>query len=358
MQANAPGLKKLRSACALLFTITISVNCVWAKGDASYPRLISGAKTAEGKMVLEIARAAFHATSPRLYETGAEVREKHKTLVLCQDGHVELQHDDTAIETLKDTNDFTFIYIQKNKFDGNRFVVGQCTHSWRGDVHSLVRVPEGLSQEETISVLQNLGTDKVPDRKGSLELFNDSWTGPWVVEKDGKTCGIDTGQPFDPLGIWTVYSISGGAEPVAKIAFRPPADKTMILIPAGPLREIAILLDNIVGIPKEWQGTLNANGRVHADVRYVWMNLVYRPWAMGTAYNTKARVESGLLRWSKGSKVYKQQYDKLKTLYPQAEAQLAQHYKNRFHMSDGKAKKAAKTWMDTIYRSHFVFPSE
>lgn len=348
-------------AFSLFFAVLISINSVWAKVDATYPRLLTGAETAEGQMALEIAKAAFKATSPRLCETGAEAREKKKTLVLCQDGHVELQHDDTAIETLQDTNNFSFVYFQKKAFNGTRFVVGQYTHSWRGDVHSLVRVPESLSKDETVSVLQNFRTSNssnTSENKGSLELLNDSWTGPWIVEKDGKTCGIDTGHPANPLGAWSVYSINGSADPVATLAFRPQTDKTMNLIPAGPLREIAKLLDDIVGIPKADQGTLNANGRVHADVRYMWMNLVYRPWAMGTAYNTRANVERGLLRWSKGSKVYKQQYAKLKTLYPQAEAQLAQHYKNCFGWSDAIAKKSAKAWMDSIYRGHFVFPSE
>lgn len=328
-----------------------------AKGN-DYPRLVSGANTPEGKMALEIAKAAFKANTPCIWEAGDEVKDKVKSVILCQNSKVELWHKDGAIETIPDKDGFSFVYIQKNKFNGNRFVVSQYTHSWRGDMHTLVRVPEKLSQEETFGILRTNGGSEVADKKGSQELVVDTWTGPWIAEKDGITCGIDTNHPASPLGDWAVFGISGKTEPIARIAFHPDVKDTTILIPKGPLREIAVLLDSIVGIPSTDQGTLNAIGRVHADVKYLWMDLVYRPWSMGTGYNTRDRIERGLKKWSKGSKVYKAQYDRLKVLYPQAELQLAQYYKTRFGWSDARSKQGAKLWMDAIYKAHFVFPSD
>ncbi|MCW5824075.1 MAG: hypothetical protein KIT34_14820 [Cyanobacteria bacterium TGS_CYA1] len=347
---------------ALSFFLLFSCSDAFAKSGATskiieYPRLISGADTPEGKIALEVARAAFKSNTPRLCESGDEVRAKVKSVVLCQNSQVEEWHDDAAIETVADKAGFSFVYFQKNKFNARRFVVTQYTHSWRGDMHALNVAPENLSQEEIISVLRVGGAPEPEDTKGVRVLFGESWTGPWIAEKDGTTCGIDTGHPAEPLCNWNIYRI-GKDESIATIAFHPQVKNTNSLIPKGPLSEIALLLDSIVGIPKEDQGTLNANGRIHSDVRYLWMDLVYRPWSLGTAYNTKANIERNLIKWSKGSKVYKQQYDRLKVLYPQAEAQLFQHYKTRFGWSDAKCKEGAKRWMDSIYRAHFIFPSD
>ncbi len=350
---------------SVAFSLLLSINTCEAKGkrklaDKSnqYPRLISGFNTAEGKIALEVARAAFKANTPRLYESGDEVKDKVKSVILCQNSQVELWHKEGAVDTIADKDGFSFVYFQKNKFKGNRFVVSQYTHSWRGDMSTLLRVPENLSQVDTFGILRSNGGSNVKETKGSQELFVDSWTGPWIAEKDGVTCAITTNQPYVPLGEWAVFGIDGKTEPVAVIAFTPKVKDTTTLIPKGPLHDIAVLLDDIVGIPSTDQGTLNANGRVHADVKYLWMDLVYRPWSMGTAYNTRGRIERGLVKWSKGSKVYKAQYDRLKSLYPQAESQLAQHYKARFGWSDARCKQCAKAWMDMIYRAHFVFPSD
>lgn len=349
---------------ALSLSLSLVIVCteVQAKNGTSskgtdYPRLLSGANTPEGKIALEIARAAFKSNTPRLCESGDEVRAKVKSVVLCQNGQVEEWHNDAAIDTVADKDGFTFLYFQKNKFNAKRFVVSQYTHSWRGDMHALNVAPDNLSQEDIISVLRVGGAPEPQDTKGVRVLFGESWSGPWIAEKGGTTCGIDTGHPAEPLGNWNVYRI-GKDESVATIAFHPQVKNTNSLIPKGPLSEIASLLDSIVGIPKEWQGTLNANGRIHSDVRYLWMDLVYRPWSLGTAYNTRANVERNLIKWSKGSKVYKQQYNRLKVLYPQAEAQLYQHYKTCFGWSDAKCKEGAKRWMDSIYRAHFIFPSD
>jgi len=349
-------------ALSISLLISLGADTVEAKKTASakgldYPRLISGANTPEGKMALEIAKASFKANTPRLCESGDEVRAKVKSVVLCQNGQGEEWHAGSSIETVADKDGFTFVYFQKNKFNGKRFIVSQYTHSWRGDMHALNVAPESLSNEDAMSVLRVGGAPEPADTKGVKVVFGESWTGPWLAEKNGITCGIDTGHPAEPLCNWNVFGISQD-EPVATIAFHPQVKDTNSLIPKGPLKEIALLLDSIVGTPKEWQGTLNANGRIHADVRYLWMDLVYRPWSLGTAYNTRANIERNLIKWSKGSKVYKQQYDRLKVLYPQAELQLVQHYKTRFGWSDAKCKEAAKKWMDSIYRAHFVFPSD
>lgn len=365
MRRNSQISFRIRSALAIALSMFLSSNTCDARtkhisssAPNDYPRLVSGAKTAEGKMALEIARAAFNANTPRLWESGDEVKSKVKSVILCQNSQVEMWHKDGAVDTIPDKDGFSFVYIQKNKYAGKRFVVSQYTHSWRGDMRSLIRVPENLSQEEIFSVLRPSGGEEVSDKKGAEEIFVDSWSGPWIAEKDGVSCGINTNHPAEPLGDWAVYGLKGNTDLVARIAFRPDVKDTTTLIPDGPLREIAKLLDSIIGIPSTDQGTLNANGRLHADVKYLWMDLVYRPWTMGTAYNTRARVERGLKTWSKGSKAYKAQYDRLKVLYPQAEAQLVQHYKTRFGFSDAKCKEGAKRWMDSIYRAHFVFPSD
>ncbi|QQR56429.1 MAG: hypothetical protein IPG59_15635 [Candidatus Melainabacteria bacterium] len=353
----------LGASLALSFLLSINTGEAQAKKKSvskgnDYPRLVSGANTAEGKIALEIAKAAFKANTPRVWESGDEVKDKVKSVILCQNSQVEAWHKEGAIDTIKDKDDFSFIYIQKNKFNKNRFVVTQYNHSWRGDIRALVRVPDNLSQDEILSVIHRGGTPEPADKKGSQELFNDSWSSPWIAEKDGVTCGIDTGHPAGPLGDWIVYGMNEKTDPIATIAFHPQVTDTTSLIPKGPLNDIARLLDSIVGTPKADQGTLNPSGRIHADVKYLWMDLIYRPWSMGTAYNTRTNIERNLIKWSKGSKVYKAQYDKLKVLYPQAETQLAQHYKTRFGWGDAKCKEASKLWMDAIYRAHFVFPSD
>jgi len=126
-------------------------------------------------------------------------------------------------------------------------------------------------------------------------------------------------------------------------------------LPDGPLRELAKLLDKIIGIPKEDEGTFRATPRLRGEAAIAWANLALRPWALAEPANTKVEVEAGLKTWAKGSPIYKQQYAQLKSLYPQAEKSLANYYQTNGRMAPAAAARLAKSSLETAYRSNFKF---
>ena len=265
--------------------------------------------------------------------------------------------DEQALTQSDEASAFKKILISKTATDGFRFVVTQEKMNWQGDWHALFLVNAALEGEKLSAAL---GEAKGKDAKtdGVKVVFKDAWQQPWLVRdpQTSQVVAIDTQHPAEFLARWIVYAAAkGAAVPACRIAFGPPAKDATKLLPAGPLRQLAALLDTMVGIPSQSEGTFNATGRNRVAAANGWMNLALRPWAMPEPTNTAAEVDSGLKRWSKGRAAYRAEYRRFQALYPRALRSLASHYRVSLNKSPGEATTLAKQSLDRAIGMHFTF---
>ena len=198
--------------------------------------------------------------------------------------------------------------------------------------------------------------------QGTL-IYRNLWHRPWLYRnpQSGQIIAVnplaDWGNAKSgALPEWAIYGPADGSKVklLGTIRFCPKVEP-LKLLPAGPLREMAVVLDKIIGIPKDDEGTFRATPRLRSEAALAWTNLLLRPWAMAEPSNSRAEVETGLKRWSKGSPAFAQQYAKLKSLYPQAEKALTNYYQTSGHMAPAAAAHLAKESLEIAYRSNFKF---
>src|ERR1700738_185741 len=229
--------------------------------------------------------------------------------------------------------------------------------NWQGDWHALFLADAALEGEKLATAL---GAAKRKDARtdGVKLVFQDAWQQPWLVRdpQTNQIVAIDTQHPADFLARWTVYAaVKGTAVPACRIAFGPGAKDATQLLPTGPLRQLAGLLDAILGIPSQSEGTFNATGRNRVAAANGWMNLALRPWAMPAPYNTAAEVQAGLKRWSKGHAAYRAEYRRFQALHPKALRALASYYRASLKKSPREAAALAKQSLDRAIGVHFTF---
>jgi len=190
-----------------------------------------------------------------------------------------------------------------------------------------------------------------------VSVTRDTWQKPWILRNKatGKFIAIDTQHPAEAMSDWDVYAPNkdGKGKIICKIRFKTPSKNASSLLPKGPLSQIAVLLDKIIGIPKEDEGTMHPTDRLKNDVQKMWGNLLFRPWALSQPDATKAQVDKHLKKWQKGARAFHDQYVQLQTLYPQAQAALTQYYEEVLGKPHEAAQKMATKNLDIAYRSHF-----
>jgi hypothetical protein len=329
-----------------------------------FPRIVDATDAKACRQALVVATLAFQSTAPKLADAAPAILRDGKPafgILLAPNGSGGEEQDtiidEQAITQSDETGDFKKVLLQKNPADGFRFVVTQEKMNWQGDWHALFLADAAPMGEKLAAAL---GEAKGKDAKtdGVKVVFKDAWQQPWLV-RDAQTnqvVAIDTQHPADFLARWTVYAaVKGAAVTACHIAFGPPANDATRLLPAGPLRQLAALLDTIVGIPSQSEGTFNASGRNRVAAANGWMNLALRPWAMPKPTNTAAEVEAGLKRWSKGHEVYRGEYRRFQALYPRALRVLASHYRVSLNKSPRAAAALAKQSLDRAIGMHFTF---
>jgi hypothetical protein len=329
-----------------------------------FPRIVEATDAKACRQALVVATLAFQSAAPKLAEATPAILKDGKPafgiLLAPNGGSGEAQDyivDEQAITQSEETGDFKKVLLQKTLADGFRFVVTQEKMNWQGDWHALFLANAAPEREKLAAALADAkGRDAKTD--GVKVVFKDAWQQPWLV-RDAQTSqvlAIDTQHPADFLAHWIVYAaVKGAAVPVCQIAFGPPAKDATRLLPAGPLRQLAALLDTIVGIPSQSEGTFNASGRNRVAAANGWMNLVLRPWAMPEPYNTAAEVEAGLKRWSTGHAVYRAEYRRFRTLHSKALRALASHYRVTLKKSPRAAAALAKQSLDRAVGMQFTF---
>jgi hypothetical protein len=329
-----------------------------------FPRIVEATDAKACHQALVVATRAFQSTAPKLADAAPAILRDGKPafgILLAPNGSSGEEQDyiidEQAITQSEETGDFEKVLLQKSPADGFRFIVTQEKMNWQGDWHALFLANAALEGEKLAA---GLGAAKGKDAKvdGVKVVFKDAWQQPWLVRdpQTNQIVAIDAQHPADFLARWIVYAaVKGAAVPVCRIAFGPPAKDATGLLPAGPLRQFAVLLDAIVGIPSQSEGTFNASGRNRVAAANGWMNLVLRPWAMPEPYNTAAEVEAGLKRWSKARAVYRAEYLRFQVLYPRALRALVSHYRAALRKSPRAAAALAKQSLDRAIGMHFMF---
>ena len=238
--------------------------------------------------------------------------------------------------------------------------------NWQGDWYDLCFVDASVQPDKFASLVSSFdqcGQCRLVENKRVSIVYHDLWHPPWLFHnlKTNQTLAVNTKdnwgtdhEKFFPD--WAVYAPAGGSriKRICTISFAP-TERAVDLLPKGPLREMALLLDKIIGIPKEDEGTFHATPRLRGEAELAWGNLMLRPWAMGVPKNSREDVDKGLKKWAKGSPIYRQQYTQLLKLYPRALQSLTVYYQRYFNQSFKNARQLASISLDTAYRSNFKF---
>jgi hypothetical protein len=335
-----------------------------ARSDKLFPRIVDATNAKACRQALVVGRLAFQSAAPKLSEAAPAILKDRKPafgILLAPNGSSGEEQDyvvdEQAITQSEETGEFKKVLLQKAPADGFRFVVTQEKMNWQGDWHALF-VASAARDGENLAKAVSDAKGKEAKADGVTVVFKNAWQQPWLVRdpQTGQIVAIDTQHPADFLARWTIYAaVKGAAVPVCRIAFGPPAKDATKILPAGPLRQLAALLDAIVGIPSQSEGTFNASGRNRVAAANGWMNLVLRPWAMPAPYNTPAEVEAGLKRWSTGHTAYRAEYRSFQALYPRALRALASHYRVSLKKSPRAAAALAKQSLDRAVGMHFTF---
>jgi hypothetical protein len=341
--------------CGVVLAIFLAMGAAQAQ-----PRITQAADAGACKQALAVARLAFDSSAPKLSDAAPMIlidKQATSGILLAPDGDNGEDGgfivDETAIERVNIGGMLRAIFLQGDPVGGFRFVVTQQKMNWQGDWYGLYLADAALDAGKLADLL-------APEKVEAAKIvFDRAWQRPWLVRdlETGQIVGIDTQHPAEFLADWIVYKTAAGAvTPACHIAFRPPVERAAELLPAGPLRALAALLDAIVGVPSRDEGTLQPTARIRIAARQAWANAALRPRSMAEPYNSAGEVERGLKTWSRRSRVFAAQYRRMNALYPRALAALTAHYRTALGKSPLEAATLARQSLDRAIGAHFVFP--
>lgn len=352
--------------------------------SGTYPKLTVRSHSPECQQILKAAKILFHSNCPELIDNPNLVQRANIGLVLAPQGReVDAPENhafwfDTRFIEAKEPkypqpSSFDVepdcpraMFWQKDAVDGHRFLIGQRKMNWEGDWYDLCSVRSDMPVEkfhDFIAALSDKGQTQLKKVDQGYVIYCNYWQRPWlfynktsklVMAVDPKASWSQSNNKV--LSDWAIYVPDSklGARCIGTISFCP-TGRGISLLPKGSLRELSVLLDKIIGIPSQDEGTFRATPRLRSKAANAWCNLMLRPWAIEEPRNSAMDIETGLKKWAKGSPVYKQQYAQLKVLYPKALDALTVYYQSYFHKSPNDARKLATKSLDLAYRNNFSF---
>lgn len=319
--------------------------------DAAGPVAFGEASRPVCTEAMQLARAVFDSTAPRLYAPLRLPEGLPSRLVLG-----ELAEDLSGGDALKASPAFDVLPRSEGRAywareaDGLRLVIEAGAMGWRGDLFDAYLLDPGV----TPSAFE---AGRAARRSGVTGVIGQSWLPPLVFQPEGARpmWFIDVGQPFDVLGDWRVFTVRS-VKPVCTINFRPRGGDLMAQAPA-PVRELARALDESLG-PGRDEGTLQPTARQRLAARHVLANMLYRPWALtdAEAYNSREEVDAGLEAWARVNGARRRLHGRVLGSYARAERALAGHYSREHGLAAEKADAMAGWALDLAMRTHFVFP--
>lgn len=338
----------------------------------SYPRLLKGKPGPDTDAAIKIARAAFASPEPHLYDAAYRLdaarfglvlapRDWHGSSPTVKDGkYTWPQKTPDSDNLFFDPAFFAFktsggvhpsIYLQKGSQNGAHFAVRQ-----------FFAGPEEYYDLTLVNGTEALGPlfSQLESTKGiasSQVLCNHSWLSPWIYKSTStnQVFAITTGNQAKCLDNWQIYQIdsTGKATNIGTIGFMPEFAHDFDVIPRGPLKQMALVLDQMIGPASPDNGGFNPPARLKTRIRHMWANLLYRPYAMEQPPDTKAAINLAISKWSQESSSNFGQARKLNALYPAAFKQLTEYYASNQKLSAQEAKALANKNLDLAFRTHF-----
>lgn len=297
------------------------------------PKLLNGHDIPECTAALEFAQAAYRSNVPYPNE--------------YQEVPPGLGSD--LIETNNPLLEFTSDKVLLTHFELN----GKRLVRKRGYMHgygydSMILVPASWSYEQLNRAWWHKEFDDisfvVPSSfRGHLVFRRKDSDSVWIVY---------AGESLDEfLPLWQVHvSIGDRYQEVCQIQFRPPLAHASLLLPPA-VRQLDQLIRRSIGIGV-WR-TGGFNYLSYGDRALA--NAALRPWAMDREVNSRAKVDAGLLAWSKNVSSHRALYASILRQYPRAEKALAAYYSQHFKMPTDQAQATAKDTLDAAFRSYYSF---
>lgn len=251
---------------------------------AGWPRL-EGPPSPACRDAFALAQATFHASHPRLYAPLGGLPTSVRSTLALQPEALDLSGGNAVIA---DTTEFDrlpvprgaepprSVYWQKTAVQGLRLAVAERAMGAQGDTYSVFVLPEGVAAQAFVTAW---AAPLAPQQHAPL--IADGWLPPLVLrEPEGGVWFVDMGQPFVHLADWQVHAVgSGGVRRLCTLRFRPTGDEALQLLPPA-VRELGRLLLATMGSGSDPTRRRN-------DVAHAWANAAMRPWAIGSAYNTR-----------------------------------------------------------------------
>jgi hypothetical protein len=347
-------LKSKISKVMVVIVIGVSI-CIPLVAEAT-PELTGDIKAVECIDAFQFARSAYNSRASRLYSAPEIPIEMDSEMILGTlafdiSGGDALEVNEAFFEILPHGN--RSIYWDKSAAAGVRIVVQEDPFGWRGDTYSLYLIPANEPKSRFSSDIDgNYEVSEVPS------LFGEMWRPPLVFRHKtaSKLWFITVGEPYEVLSDWAVYlQASQGFEQGCKIVFRSGSEGEISSLPRTVQRLVGLLNDTLG--PGLNEGTLQPTATIRNQVRHIWANAALRPWALSDRdrYNSQEEVDLGLEKWSKNGPSYKNVYRKIKATYPLAEQDLAEYYKQHFHLKSSDAGRLAKWVLEIAYCANYSF---
>lgn len=266
--------------------------------------------------------------------------------------------EEEAKDTAKDGRT-TFIPADLNG-DGSQetLVLFSRTHSWRGDMHSLLRFPAYQTaldwQRQGNPDTLGPGSSAMVRSSGQNDTYGWDWHVPAVARIDGGVYLVDEGSVWEYLAPATLYRIpaSGQLQPVCTVVRQPDA------LGSDQVIQLHRILAGIAGGDGSCGGTLRADARIAQAAERATRLALLRPWAVPDrlSYNPPAAVEAWLKAWASQTPRNRDLYGQYQRARPAALATLTRLYGQGFGLPSPEAE--AQRVLDRLVAAHFIFGAD
>ncbi len=349
----------------LVVVIGLTALPAGAATAAVWPHAFGAPSNSQCRQAYQLAAAAFKSTNASLLWPIEPPRDLGSVFSLYTtakdisggDGLSNNPKTFSEISSTKSDGKALRVFWQDRPGNGKRIVVTDEAFNEDGDFYTTYVLNADIKSTELTKYI-----DSDYQTKPIYEplLGSNRWNPPRVLtdNKTGASWLIDSGEPYQSLADWRVYTVDGGgARSSCIISFRPKAKLPVSLMPE-PVRRFSNLLDAALG-PGRDEGTLQPTARIRVAVAQAWANASFRPWALIDApYNTRAEVDDGLKHWADGSVKRLAVYKAIRAQYSGAREALTNYYEHRFKLPTTTARKMGAYVADLMYREYFVLPRE
>ncbi|MEJ7804988.1 MAG: hypothetical protein WKG03_03580 [Telluria sp.] len=330
-------------ACILL---VLQSSCSVA-AETNWPRLVNGKRHSECNAAFKMASSFHRSTAFTVWQWEPRAESAEHKLIFPNkvDGHgVDVK---STPFTQVEIPTKRIAYWQTAPYRNSRLVIEAELYGYRGDEYNVRVAHASLTPSSYF-----LTTHHYEDGP-TTALFDATWMPPIVFQRKntGYLWLIDVGSPRALTPYWKVYVPKEGKYLVTcQVQFSPKVTDSASLLP-HPVQRLARLLDQSIG-------AFGEEDELRNEIQQTWVNVALRPGAMGSPFNSRKEVNSGLSRWAEKGKGYRVAHTQIKAQYRVAETALAMYYATQFNLSKNRSRSTAKKVLDIAFRRHYVFHTE